>query len=72
MDEQKKIGSNHKIYLRNIKNLLSIYLYHILISVKIILSSLFNRLIGILCREKSIKNQIVLITGSGGYLGNKS
>lgn len=72
MEKQNQIDSNNKTYLQNIKNLLSIYLYHILISLKIILSSFLNRLICTFSPEKSIKNQIVLITGSGGYLGKRN
>lgn len=71
MENQNNSDSNYRKNLQNIKNILTIYLYHLLISLQIVLSSFFTRFVAIFSPEKSIKNQIVLITGSGGYLGNK-
>lgn len=71
MENRNNVDSNFKNYLINLKNLLFIYLYQFLISLKIVFSSFIHRLIALFHPEKSIKNQIVLITGSGGYLGKK-
>ncbi|RMZ94574.1 epidermal retinol dehydrogenase 2-like, partial [Brachionus plicatilis] len=68
-ENRNNVDSNFKNYLINLKNLLFIYLYQFLISLKIVFSSFIHRLIALCHPEKSIKNQIVLITGSGGYLG---
>lgn len=58
MENQKKTDSKYKIILENIKNLLSIYLYHFLISLQIVSSSIFSRILAIFSPEKSIKNQL--------------
>jgi hypothetical protein len=69
---ENNTGLNEKLIVaKQIANLIYTYLIFLVQMLKIVFCAVYENISTILLnREKSIKNEIVLITGAGGYLGN--